>query len=191
MKRLAYALIFSAVACFPVVVAALPPDRVVHYAIREDPADPDSRIQYVLSLSLSAQEQNVDYIGWSVDNYMITETAVIGVDSVWDVDAPNVLTTDGLWWVKHADPDNPVRSDFVEPAQIADTASAHDPSDPDLHFDVAGVPYSEPPEGPPYAVTAALDFTFIKDGSSEPDDSGSHEPADVPDWSGAPGSGAQ
>jgi len=93
--------------------------------------------------------------------------------------------------VEHADPDNPVRSDFVEPAPVTDTALADDPADPDLHFDVVGVPYTPPPGGPPYAVTAALDFTFTKDGHTDPDDSGNDEPVDVPDWGSDPGMGAQ
>lgn len=193
MKRLSYALIFSAFTLCPAVVAALPPDRVVHFAIHENPSNPNSRIQYVLSLSISAQEQDGDSVGWAVDNYKITEKAILGSDTVWDVDSPSVDTTDGLWWVEHADPDDPVRSDFVEPAPVADTAIANDPADPDLDFDVVGVPYTEPPEGPPYEVTGALDFTFstTPDPNDPPDDSGDDEPVDIPDWGSDPSRGAQ
>jgi len=189
MKRISYALMFSAVT--PAVVAALPPDRLVHFGIHEDPSNPHRPMQYLLSLSISAQSQSGDFIGWAVTNYRITEKAVLGSDTVWDVDSPAVNTADGLWWVEHADPNNPVRGDFIEPAPVVDTAIANDPGDPDLHFDVVGVAYAPPPGGPPYAVTAALDFAFTRDGHTSPDDSGDDEPVDVPDWGSDPSPGAQ
>ena len=84
----------------------------------------------------------------------LLRTVVEAADNIeqrlwWEDEDPEVDTTDGLWWVEHADPDNPVPSDFVETAPVAGTAIAADPEDPDLDFDVAGVPYTEPPEGPP------------------------------------------
>ena len=191
MKRFSHALVLVATTCYPAVAEALPPDRVVHFAIHENPSNPASRIQYVLSLSISAQDQSGDFIGWAVDNYKITEKAILGSDTVWDVDSPAIDTADGLWWVPHADPDNPVRTDFVEPAPVAGTALANDPTDPDLHFDVVGVPYTPPPGGPPYTVTAALDFTFTLDGHTDPNDSGDDEPVDIPDWGTDPSMGSE
>jgi len=159
---------------------ALPADRVIYFAIHENPENPNSRVQYYLSLSITAADQDGDWIGWDITNYKITEKAVLGSDTVWDVDSPNVGTTDGLWWVEHADPDNPIPTEFVEPAPVADTAVAVDPADPDLDFDVVGVPYTPPPGGPPYQVTAALDFAFsaTADPNDPPDDSGDDEPVD-------------
>lgn len=167
----------------------LPPDRVVNYAIRVDPTNPNSRVQYVLSSTVSAQEQDGDWIGWEVQNYTITEKAVLGSDTVWAVDLPFVDTTDGLWWVEHADPDNPNRPEFVVPAAVIDTAVANDPGIPDLYFDVVGAPYTPPAEGAPFEVTGALNFVFstTSDPNDSPDDMGAgvlvgvSDPSDPPD----------
>ncbi len=168
---------------------ALPADRVIHFAIHQDPENPNSRVQYYLSLSITAVDQDGDFVAWEIENYKITEKAVLGADTVWDVDFPQVGTADGLWWVEHDDPDNPIRPEFVEPAPVADTAVANDPADPDLDFDVVGVPYTPPPGGPPYDVTGAIDFAFstTSDPDDPPDDSGDDEPVDsVPSPDPAP-----
>ena len=173
----------------------LPADRVVYYAIRVDPTNPNSRVQYVLASTISAREQDGDWIGWEVANYSITEKALLGSDTVWAVDLPFVDTTDGLWWVEHADPNAPVRSDFAVPAAVIDTAVASDPGIPNLYFDVVGVPYTPPAGGAPFEVTGALDFAFWSVPQAAdppappapppdpPDDSGDDEPVDdsIPD----------
>ena len=173
----------------------LPADRVVHYAIRVDPTNPNSRVQYVLAPTISAREQDGDWVGWEVANYSITEKALLGSDTVWAVDLPFVDTTDGLWWVEHADPNAPVRSDFAVPAAVIDTAVASDPGSPNLYFDVVGVPYTPPAGGGPFEVTGALDFAFWSVPQAAdpplppdpptppdpPDDSGDDEPVDIPE----------
>ncbi len=186
----------------------LPANRVVHYAIRVDPTNPNSRVQYVLSVTISAQAQDGDWIGWEVESYRITEKALLGSDTVWAIDFPFVDTTDGLWWVEHADPDGPIRPEFVEPAGVIGTAVANDPADPDLYFDVVGVPYTQPPEGAPFEVTGALDFAFWameepppspppgEQGPpppppDPPDDKGDDEPVDSPDLPNPPSHSSQ
>lgn len=195
MKRPAYALIVGLPLWLSTLALALPQDRVVHIGIHEDPQQPASRIQYILSFSLSAQEQDGDSIGWEVSYLKITEKAILGSDTEWDVDLPDVDSSDGWWWVEHGDPAAPVRSDFVELPSIADTAFAINPTEDNLEFDIAGVPYTPPPGGPPYSVTAALDFAFTKGGNPDPepppDDSGDNEPVDVPDWPDDPTTSSQ
>lgn len=173
----------SAVCIATEVRADLPNDRVVCFAIHSDPTNPSSRVQYVLALSISAQQQDGNWIGWQIDNYRITERAILGSDATWDIDFPFVSTADGLWWVEHDDPSAPKRSEFLLPPGVADTAIANDPGDPDLAFDVVGVSYVEPPEGAPYEYTAALDFSFstTADPNDPPDDSGNDEPVDGAD----------
>lgn len=161
--------------------ADLPDDRIVHFAIHEDPSNPNSPIDYILSLSISAQEQDGDWIGWQVDNYQITEKATLGSDTIWDVDLPDVGTADGLWWVEHSDPDNPVRADFKAIAPVVDTAVADDPNGDDLEFDVSSGVYTPPQGGDPWEITTALDFTFTVSGEADPSDSGTDEPAEMPD----------
>ena len=161
----------------------LPAERVAHYVIRLDPTNPGSRVQYVLSSTISAQEQDGDWIGWEVQSYKITEKAVLGSDTVWAADFPFVDTSDGLWWVEHADPDNPIPSEFALPAGIVGAAVSNDPGVPALYFSVVGAPYSPPAGGSPVEATGALTFSFSRtpDPNDPPDDSGDDEPVDLPD----------
>ena len=160
--------------------ADLPDDRVVHVGIHADPTNPNSRVEYYVSHSISAQEQDGDWIAWQIDNYKITEKAIVGSDTVWGVDLPFVDTPDGLWWVEHVDPGSPVRPDFKAIPPVVDTAIANDPADDDLEFDVSEGVYTEPPEGDPWEVTTALDFTFTVEGEQEPAASGENEMVEIP-----------
>jgi len=163
--------------------SALPPDRHVYMAIHQNPDNPTSPVQYYFTLNITAVSQDGNDIGWAVTSFSITEKVTLGNDIVWSLDDPFVDTVDGLWWVTHADPDNPVRSEFILPVHIADTALAEDPSNADLDFDVAGDTYTAPPEGAPYEVTAALDFSLrlsTTPAQDPPDDSGNDEPVDSP-----------
>jgi len=165
----------------------LPDDRTVYLGIHRNPENSQSAIQYTVAVSVSAIEQDGDWIGWEVLQVEVREKATLGSDTVWAVDLPYVGTPDGLWWVEHADPSAPVRSEFIVPAALADTAVAQDASVPDLEFYIEGVPYAPPPDGAPYDVTGALDFSFSltestqADPDSEPDDQGDDEPIELPD----------
>ena len=170
-------------------VFGLPPDREVHYAIHQNPENPFSRVQYVLTLSITALEQDGDWIGWEVTNYKITEKAVLGSDTVWGVDLPFVDTDDGLWWVEHVDPNDPGRAEFAVAAPVSDRAVAQDPGIPDLYFDVVGQPNAVSPEGWPEDVTGTLNFAFWALPEPDdpppapddpPDDNGDNEPVDQP-----------
>jgi len=174
--------------------SALPPDRNVYFLVRQNPDNPSSPIQYYFTLELTADSQDGNEVGWAVVAFSITEKATLGSDTVWSLVDPFVDTADGLWWVTHADPDNPVRSEFTLPVRVADTAVAEDPSDDDLDFDMAGVDYTPPPEGAPYEVTAALDFSLKRSSTppdDPPDDSGDDEPVDTPDSPSPPNPTAQ
>lgn len=174
--------------------SALPPDRHVYFAVHQNPDNPTSPIQYYFTLDISAVSQDGNDIGWAVTSFSITELVTLGNDIVWSLDDPFVDTTDGLWWVTHADPDNPVRFEFTLPAHMADTALAEDPSNADLDFDMQGESYTAPPGGAPYEVTAALDFSLTLSttpAGDPPDDSGDDEPVDLPDGPNDPHIGAQ
>ena len=114
--------------CLCCGVFALPADRTHYVAIHQNPANPNSRVQYYFAIAIHAEDQDGDDIGWAVTNFKIVEKALLGSDTIWDVDDPDVDTADGLWWVTHTDPDNPVRAEFIQPPPIADTASTTSPS---------------------------------------------------------------
>jgi len=100
--------------------------------------------------------------------------------SLWTDDAPRVDTSDGLWWVEHADTENPDPADFVEPPYIYGTGGECDTLADNLDFDVEGNAYTPPPEGPPYTITTSIDYTFKLEGSSSPLRDGKDEVADMP-----------
>lgn len=174
--------------------SAFPPDRHVYFAVHQNPDNPTSPIQYYFTLDVTAVSQDGNDIGWAVTSFSVTELVTLGNDIVWSLVDPFVDTEDGLWWVTHADPENPVRSEFILPVHIADTALAEDPSNADLDFDMKGESYTAPPGGAPYEVTAALDFSLklsTTPAGDPPDDSGDDEPVDTPDDLPPSGTGAQ
>ncbi len=99
-------------------LADLPSGRTLTYDVRETPGDEASSLIYEYEMHLTAQQQNGNSIGWAVDSVTIRELDENEtVINTWVDSAPNVDSTDGLWWVVHADPANPVVGEFsVSPA---------------------------------------------------------------------------
>lgn len=166
-------------------VHALPPDRVVYYAIHTNPTNPTSPVQYYLTLSISAQSQDGNDIGWQIDTYRVTEKATLGNDTAWEIELPDVDSPDGLWWVTHVDPNAPDRSDFLTIAPVAGRAVALDPNDNDLDIEVSAGTYTPPLEGDPWEVTTAITYAFAvaqqpPPSEPPPGDGGSDEPVDMP-----------
>ena len=178
--------------CAPVVVlcvltatstarADLPADRSVFYVMHAVPTDPASEATFIVKLDLRAVDQIGADVAWEVAAATFRESLTGGNENRWNITLPFVDTPDGLWWIEHADPDIPVRSEFTVPPTLLGLAIAEDPADPDLHFDVAGVLYVPPPEGAPYQTTASLSYAMRQDGDPDPDPVGDDEPVDVPD----------
>ncbi len=143
---------------YPDVAQALIPDFTVTYNLRETPGDPFSDITFTITLGLMKDTVDGDDIGWEVAVITIRELDENGdVLDRWSMADPFVDTNDNLWWITHADPDNPVNSEFVLPPWIHDCASSPDTGVSDLDFDFQGNTYNEPPGGPPYDTTGSLD----------------------------------
>jgi len=155
----------------------------IRYDLREDPGDLSSAVIWTIELGIQAEQADGSYVGW-----LIHSVTISGIDqdgqptNVWIDASPGLSPSGGLWWVEHADPDNPQRSEFAMPPHLQGTASAEDPIDEDLDYDFEGKTYTPPapPEEPPYEVTAALDYTFTPVGSGAPIASGEDEPVEVP-----------
>lgn len=169
--------------CFFVCAAgaqALPTDRTIAYRIFDDPGDPNAVVLFIVKLSLGAQESAGSSVGWKIKQISIRQSPTQSQPATtWIESLPAVGTPDGLWWVAHADPESPVLSEFTRPPLLSGRATAQQSSQPDLDYDLEGQAYTPPPGGPPFTVTAALDYTFIKVGDSEPTGDGEDEPTDM------------
>lgn len=174
--------VFCTTLTFPRSIwAALPADQVVTFWLREDPSDPNSRVAYAVQVSLTADKDDGNWIGWIVTEATVVENvASPDPDKSWTVELPYVDTEDGRWWVNHGDPMAPVRADFVEPPLIDDTATPNDAGESNLLLGVVGETYSPPPLGAPYEVTASLTYTIQRTSSQTPEIEGSEETSELP-----------
>lgn len=106
-------------------LAELPNGRTLTYDVGETPGDFDSPLVYEYEMHLTAQQQSGNSIGWAVDSVTIRELDENEtVINTWVDSAPNIDSTDGLWWVAHADPANPVLGEFAESPSIDGTAGS-------------------------------------------------------------------
>jgi hypothetical protein len=155
--------------------------HVARYGIHETPSDPNSPLAFLVSLSLTASAGDCTETGWSITEIEVRQVGANGgSDRVWTERYPYVPTTDGLWWVSHADVASPQASEFALPPQLMGTAMAADSSYADLDYGFVGVAYASPiaPELPPYAVTGAATFEFQVEGDPTPIGDGDGEPTD-------------
>ncbi len=139
----------------------------IRYNIRETPGDPSSAVIWTIDLALQEEQVDGNDVGWLIDSVTISQLNATGqAANVWTEATPTVNSPDGLWWLEHADPQDPHRSEFAKPPVLESTATAQDPANADLNYYLKGVPYNPPPEGPPFVNTGALAYTFTLVGSS-------------------------
>lgn len=148
----------------------------VEYWIHETAEDSESDVTFKIKLSLTKQEVDGDSIGWEINSIEFRDPGNPG--TVWIDASPSVPSEDGLWWIDHADADDPQTEEFAVPPQLDGTGDAQDPNGDDLDYDFEGFTYTPPPPGqPPYTVTASLDHYFaalalppivIESGEKEP-----------------------
>jgi len=141
--------------------AQTPVTYTVHYWIHEEPENANSPVTFKIMMSLERMEVDGDSAGWKVQ---AVEFRLVGTnnnaDSVWVKTTPVLTTSDGLWWVTHADPDDPQRSEFTVPPALEGVADAANPNDPDLEYEFEGHTYTPPQGGPPYQVTGTMTQRF-------------------------------
>lgn len=168
--------------------ADLPPDQTIEYLIRETPEDPNSPVVFAVTLALEASDSDGNSVGWDITEAEFVEFDEYGDPArTWVEDDTNVPTTDGLWWIEHADPADPQPSEFAKPPLLEGTAAAEDPAENDLDYALEGVTYTPPPEGQPYQDTAAIDHEFILVSEIEPIKEGEDEPVEIDDTEDPPG----
>ncbi len=132
----------------------------VEYWIHETPTDPESDVTFKIKLSLTEGKVDGDSIGWEINSIEFRDPG--NPDTVWVDASPSVPSADGLWWIDHADADDPQTEEFTVPPHLEGTGDAQHPNGDDLDYDFEGFPYTAPlPSGqPPYTVTASLDHYF-------------------------------
>lgn len=183
-SRITLALVSIAAAWQVTAISAradsLPPDQTIYYLIRTEPTDPESAVVRTIVLELTAREVRRDYVGWHVQSMTVTKLNSAGQTvAVWAKALPDVPSLDGLWWVQHADTQQPELPEFAMPPTLKGTATSQTTGVDDLDYALSGVPYVPPPSGPPYdGRVAALDYQFIIVGEPEPDE-GDDEPVEL------------
>jgi len=147
--------------CGATALTQLPPDQAVTFKMRSDPADPNSSVDFEVTLGLTAAEVDVDSAGWTIREIEFFKPGVGGArDRRWIVASPHVPSADGLWWVSHADVAAPEVSEFSLPPDLDGFASALNPVDEDLHYVLVGDPDTPPAGGAPSLYTASLGYAM-------------------------------
>ncbi|MCG8406726.1 MAG: hypothetical protein MI923_16140 [Phycisphaerales bacterium] len=162
---------------------ALPTDRTIIYEIHETPSDPKTTVAWTVELELKAADStSADDIGWEIQVIRITDE---GAQAEWCEVNPYENGGDNLWWLSHADGNNPTVEEFTEPPLIQGTATN---ATNDLDYDFEGTVYTPPapPQQPPYPVTSLLCYTFHIVGEPDPEADEDDEPADTNDDAGNP-----
>ena len=147
------------------------------YRIHTVPDDPQSDAAFVVTLTLEEAAREGDSIGWEIRQADFEQPG--DPNSAWTGAFPTVWSEDGLWWIQHADPDNPTEAEFTEPPWFAGAATAKGATQADLDFVMAGAPYVPGSGGPPHPTTGALDYSFTLAGEATPLKEGEEEPVEV------------
>ena len=126
-----------------VAVADVPAAFNLTYQIHDDPNDPNSPIAYTIALDLASSSYTATEIGWDITHVQFIEHDPNG-DMVWEEDDPNVPTVDGLWWVEHADINDPQPNEFVGLPALTGLASTQDPNQTGLDYDLEGAGSASP-----------------------------------------------
>lgn len=169
------------VGVFPVMATALPEKYIMEYRMRETPTDPQSDLTFVVRLKLLASDQKGNDVGWEVTNFIIDQYDENGdVSDSWQDFVPFVDTADGLWWITHADANDPQPSEFAIPPIVSGTAPAAPGTTEDLDYSFNGDTYTAPPPPgqPPYPDTVALTYQFVLAVSEETIGEEEEEPAE-------------
>ncbi len=187
MKTRNGATVLTVLLAFCGAVDARPLDRVIGFNLHKTIGDLTSPIDITVTMGLMIEAQYGESIGWEVMVVTIREFNEDGdLLNTWSKFKPIVDTTDGLWWIQHANPASPVNSEFLVPPRLVDTAGHVNPTEPALEFDIEGAIYVAPPEGAPFEDTASLTTFLQQQGDPEPKKEEREKPVEVPPWPESP-----
>ena len=168
------------------------PDQAIVYRIYENTEEPqERRVAFTAELTLTAVQTVGDSVGWQITEVRLHRLGTKGeTEAAWVEPFPFFESFDGLWWIQHHDPHAPQLSDFARSPCLTGLAYSETPGERDLVYRLEDVAHVSAADGQPFEVTAALDYLFLRAGSSEPEGEGDDEPAGVePDGSDPPAGG--
>ncbi len=161
-------------------MADLPDDRVAEYFIRETPSNPQSNIILVAELELTAISQDGDDITWEITSITLTEPGTgEAEDTVWADDAPDPVTSNGYWIVTHDDPTDPQDTEFDQPPLLSGTATADDPADDDLDYDLSGGECDSSCQQLFSGSVGGMIYTFQRVSAEDPIAEGDDDPVEI------------
>lgn len=146
----------------------------VEYDMHATPTDPQSAVEFRVRLSLVAEDQEGDSIGWDVKEIELIQNPGEHNERSWSKISPLGAT---LWWIEHNDPGNPAAEEFDAIPFMTGIAAANNSTDADLDFTLESIPYAPPPNlGVP---TASTDHTFQEEGQESAVHQGQDQPATI------------
>lgn len=182
MNSRIHALVLTFVLAVCGMADARPPDFTVQLNLHKTVGDPTSDNDFLITMGLMEVERDGSDIGWHVQVVTIRQLNDSGeVVETWFKTNPFVDTADDLWWIEHADPDNPVNSEFLVPPLIYGTAGHVNPTEAALEFEFEGALYVAPPGGAPFPNTASLTTLLQEEGNPTPKKEETDEPVEAPD----------
>lgn len=156
-----------------------PAKQDVVYKIHDDPSDPNSDVVLTIGLTLVPTARDGNSIGWEIGQIRFRELSRDGSpDATWIESNAVIPTSDGRWWINHADPANPQLAEFAQPPHLWGTAMADDPNQNNLDYDFQG---TGPMGLTPWEPTGWLDYELAVEGESQPLDEGEDEPVEIDD----------
>ncbi|MCP4246991.1 MAG: hypothetical protein GY778_08065 [bacterium] len=156
--------------------AALPDDQIVQYVIREDPGDDDSAVVFGFEFTLHAVGTDGGSVEWELTQLVLIEVDSDGAAAAdWEDAWAAFDTTNGTWWVAHADPQSPTLAEFADPPVLNGTAQASDPADADLDYTIEGTTCDSTCQQMFDGDVAVIDYDFTETGQQSPRFSGIDE----------------
>jgi hypothetical protein len=167
--------------------ADCPTEKTIVYRVYKDPGQENSPVYLTFEMHVYREAQTNNNVGWRADQLQIKLWDDNGNPMhVWTDETPEFQTTDGLWWVAHADPCEPLSTEFILPPALEGSAETGSTEVDDLDYAVEG---TNPALPRPSFFTPTTYLTYIVTLANEttPLDEEDDEPVETPESSGDPG----
>lgn len=161
-------------------------EKSIQYLVYKDPTQEDSPVKLVIQMNLLRETQSNNLVGWRINaiQFLILDDEQNPSQS-WTDESPEFQTQDGLWWLAHADPCQPVATEFILPPELIGTALADSTEPDDLDYSLAGTDPTSPRPAF-FTPTTYLTYRLILANEPEPIEEDEDEPVEPPDSTGNP-----
>ena len=160
-------------------VADLPADQILTYSIRENPDDEQSDVIWTVEFRLEPVNAIGNSVAWETTQVVIEEIGSNGTTlNEWTDTAPAFGTAGRLWWIEHADPEDPKLTEFDMLPSIDGTTDADDPNNTDLDYEFEGGACDTSCQQMYGGTGVALTYTLTMEGENQPEEDEEDEPAE-------------